>query len=584
MKKTSLKTFVCSFVFSLFMIFTINGIYLRTQKPVRGELKISNKNITLFFKSEPKTTAYAKVIPIKKITLTLPQTKTETFAMADSGAIPLMTEDNNELTVASADDAFSPPPEADFSETTVIPLEIQGNIHPPQSLSQGAEPKVTADFDKMINSPPPVPKEEIIITTESSPKKESPVRPQELILAHQNEMPEEATFKVAKVSGNAFKINNLQKDIDVRETPAKEEAGELLIPLEKDNSITAPGGEIQIVKSPDRTQLAMADKNIPVKSLIAKDAGESDGNRNEDDTGWKSMSEKDSGDTPWLTAKGMKHPRNNNVLQEDYYKQMSEDEIKKVLNDNASSKGGEGIKLADAGMVKNILIPIPEDILKEDPLTPQLVSSEKEKDKELEKEIFEKEEEESKITVAGTNKQITATPKKGEEKSLLKSITSIFSGAALPGSQAGETAKKENIEEDSEESFFSKISGGIKRSSSKSKILPAEIRLSFQPNRAEISGQTLKWIEAFANKTKEDATVGLEVRIDGTNSYALQQKRLNLLQNILKSKGVNDRKINTVFTTREPNSFVIRTVRINSNYNGSIEKKGGDEPAYYQQW
>ena len=113
-------------------------------------------------------------------------------------------------------------------------------------------------------------------------------------------------------------------------------------------------------------------------------------------------------------------------------------------------------------------------------------------------------------------------------------------------------------------------------------ILPTEIRLSFQPNRAEISGQTLRWIQAFAKKAVDEADVGLEIRIDGSGAFALQQKRLNLLYNILTANGVDYQKINTVFVEREPNSFVVRTVKIT---NGAETKKEDERwKKYYQQW
>ncbi len=201
--------------------------------------------------------------------------------------------------------------------------------------------------------------------------------------------------------------------------------------------------------------------------------------------------------------------------------------------------------------------------------------------------ITQKEEEQqqsSGVVKKAEDTSITVTPTPtSENKSLLKSITSIFStGSSVKDEKT--TQDENKTSESSEESFFNTISGRIKKQDSSSKILPTEIRLSFQPNRAEISGQTLKWIQAFANKTLEDATIGIEIRIDGTNSYALQQKRLNLLHNILTNKGVEYSKINTVFTTREPNSFIIRTIRINSNFNGSIEKNDNKEPTYHQQW
>ena len=95
-------------------------------------------------------------------------------------------------------------------------------------------------------------------------------------------------------------------------------------------------------------------------------------------------------------------------------------------------------------------------------------------------------------------------------------------------------------------------------------IMPAELRLSFAPNRAEISGQTLRWIYAFADNARDNDDVYIEVRIDGTSSYALQQKRLNLLASIFSARGVDYRKINTIFTSREPNSFIIRNIRFNN--------------------
>ena len=49
MGKTSLKTFVCSFVFSLFTILSVNKEFFSVPKPSDTEIKIPNKNISLFF-------------------------------------------------------------------------------------------------------------------------------------------------------------------------------------------------------------------------------------------------------------------------------------------------------------------------------------------------------------------------------------------------------------------------------------------------------------------------------------------------------------------------------------------------------
>jgi hypothetical protein len=112
-----------------------------------------------------------------------------------------------------------------------------------------------------------------------------------------------------------------------------------------------------------------------------------------------------------------------------------------------------------------------------------------------------------------------------------------------------------------------------KSDSSDVTIMPTEIRLSFQPNRAEISGQTLRWVQAFATKVAQTSGMVLEARIDGTSSTQLQQKRLNLLYNILTNKGLDSSSINTVFTSRDPNSFVLRTIKTGDNKQGVNNQK-----------
>ena len=117
------------------------------------------------------------------------------------------------------------------------------------------------------------------------------------------------------------------------------------------------------------------------------------------------------------------------------------------------------------------------------------------------------------------------------------------------------------------------------------KIMPTEMRLSFQPNRAEISGQTLRWIQAFAARAANNPEIGIEIRIDGTSAMELQQKRLNLLHNILTNRGVEYSKINTIFTNREPNSFILRTTTLNFNNNaGNINRNNNRMATTYVQW
>ena len=167
--------------------------------------------------------------------------------------------------------------------------------------------------------------------------------------------------------------------------------------------------------------------------------------------------------------------------------------------------------------------------------------------------------------------------KQEKESSLFKSISSWFS-----------SNKKDKKEQDGKETKNSKPSK--KNTANKKKnglslfeisntdtletednydeapeIMPAELKLSFQPNRAEISGHTLRWIHAFADNARDNSDIYIEIRIDGTNSFALQQKRLNLLSSIFANRGVDFRKVNIIFTAREPNSFIIRNIKFNDS-------------------
>lgn len=71
----------------------------------------------------------------------------------------------------------------------------------------------------------------------------------------------------------------------------------------------------------------------------------------------------------------------------------------------------------------------------------------------------------------------------------------------------------------------------------------------------------MEWIKAFSENVVNYDDVAIEIRLDRSASYELQQKRLKLLYKILANNGVEYRKINIIFTDREPNSFIIRNVR-----------------------
>ena len=242
-------------------------------------------------------------------------------------------------------------------------------------------------------------------------------------------------------------------------------------------------------------------------------------------------------------------------------------------------------------MHDNILLPIPDEIKKEKNLTPQFSSSPE--NKKLEEELrqrhnqgvledetkpiptpksLEREAQEQSGTATDDFEEDTPTADLGfevedeeeESQSLTDSIAAWFSGSDKKSDAKNKVAPKkkkgnQNAQPQQETSMFRKLLG--LGTNTKSGIAPTELRLSFQPNRAEISGQTLDWIKAFSDNVVKYDDVAIEIRIDRSASYELQQKRLKLLYKILANNGVEYQKINIIFTDREPNSFIIRNVR-----------------------
>ena len=233
-------------------------------------------------------------------------------------------------------------------------------------------------------------------------------------------------------------------------------------------------------------------------------------------------------------------------------------------------------------MQKNILIPIPDEIANDKNLTPQFSSSAE--NIKLEEELRRKRglpplsasdndlapaQETEKNNLGNSGGQNEGELSEEEPGSLTDSIAAWFSGDRKKSDQDSNTSEQKNGKDaprssgQQESSLFRKLLG--LGNASKDNIAPTELKLSFQANRAEISGQTLEWIKAFSENVVKYDDVAIEIRLDRNASYELQQKRLNLLYRILANNGVEYRKVNIIFTDREPNSFIIRNVRYVTN-------------------
>lgn len=507
MRKKTFKIFVNSFVISLFVIWTTNKLFAVPQAAGGKDISIPEKNIALFFQQEAPMVNYATSTPVQSFSLVAPTPKAnERDLMIDEGLFVFDdAEDDHKETekgvlISSIEDVAD------------IPLEsqVEENSH---STSRAEST--------------------LVVKSESS----------------SNKLFGQASKASSSTSATE---NNIQKIAIAGD--------EATIPLEFSSNKT--NQEVEIASQAPENQIAMADGGkVDLNSIAVDQKAVSTAQTGKE---WYQMSEKNSETSPWVVARGTRNPKNNHVLDEDFYKGLSESEITAALN-SPKTMAEDTKEVQVAEMVKNILIPIPEDILNDKNLTPQLVSPKK----------TQKEQD----SQSDTESAVTEEPK--QEGGILKSLTSMFSSS--DDTQISEdTAVAE--EEDSTPQKRRGLFSAFTEKKSSAKILPAEMRLSFQPGRAEISGTTLRWIQAFANKVIEDPSVVLEIRIDQTSSFELQQKRLNLLHNILTNKGVDYGRISTVFTSREPNSFIIRTLRINDNVNNTVQENKKGQSLYYQSW
>ena len=262
-------------------------------------------------------------------------------------------------------------------------------------------------------------------------------------------------------------------------------------------------------------------------------------------------------------------------------------------------------------MQKNILIPIPEDIMNEENLTPQFSTSKENLKLEEElrakhelptldssdaTEIDSSESKSDKPVIAPHSDENTDKPKieirpmpaqipsddtekdfddleneaKADEqtsKNLTDSVAAWFSGikTKVSGIGTGTASKTTDSAQASKQntssgngSIFQRLLGSKEEEKN---IAPSELKITFQPNKADISGQTLEWLRAFADNTLENDNVVVEIRASQLTTPVIQQKRLRLMYKVLADKGVDYRKVNVIFTNREPNSFIIRNVR-----------------------
>ncbi len=538
------KCFIGSFLFSLAAVFASTKVYLllpiEHQNPVEKTAfeDIETKNIDLFADNEESNpivekfneinNKQAKIAAIQDIapTTDTPKSVQSDVSVADKEDKPI------EISSLSSDVLYAP--DEDMSEISVTDADNSAN--------------------KDIDEAP-----EISENQETNP-----------------------------VNSNSFEQAILVDDTEDESLQIADasEARPFTIPLLHNFQVAAQ--KVEVSNEAANSQVALASNNVLIQNIgtenkIAAASGEP--NNLVPDT-----AENDS--DPWeVAAVGNSHITKNKI---DSFTGDGNKTMEALDQDKLAEAKSPNEKQVAYKMVKNILIPIPEDIANDENLTPQLSYSEENKklSEKLQKEgilnpptpikeEIKNKEETTTTPVPLTNNQ---SENKLSEPSLTDSIAAWFS--SNPSSDNNSTNNKadkdkdkdKNKKEESSSSTFSKLLGlGAKKDNN---IAPSELKLAFQPDRAEISGQTLDWLKAFSLNAVNNENVFVEIRIDGSSSFELQQKRLNLLYSILVNNGVDYNKINIIFTDREPNSFIIRNVRYASEDDAINVHKKAYNPWY----
>lgn len=620
MQKNEIKNFICSFLISLAAVGVVGKVifHMSEENSVPTEKnKIARHNISLFRDTNETDTLLAEAESINVNSLM--GEKIDVSAIEALSA-PVESEDQSDLTIAYRNELpvlevekfqpHFPKPKAE----KIKHLEINTDLSAAQEIQLEASPATEMDVSSAV----------IALTDMTSSDEEkfnhAPI--------YEPETDEE--YQIAEnTSAEPENLNTITADNSV-------------IPLEENTE--ALHAQIDVLHGANASQIAMLEPNTLVNTIdiVEETAQQSLDEADlkqplekqissvEEESPWvvaESRQEENSivEDSPWVVARGNKYAKNRAVVEQFAEKEelpvslsetevetntapaenMTEDIKKEIVSDisedlpdetdisevNASKTLtlqealqpkpllrplAEDTKLAYQ-MIDNLLIPIPEDIKNDANLTPDLSVTPSGKPKEEIK--MPQQHDPVKTNKPKEQKELNDEEK---ESGLFKSIAGWFSSKPEED-KAQDTAKKPASKKKNKPgmTFFQNSDDGDEDTQQPS-IMPAELRLSFQPNRAEISGQTLRWIHAFADNARDNDGVFIEIRIDGTSSFALQQKRLTLLSTILANRGVDFRKINIVFTSREPNSLIIRNIRFSHDEEVVIDQN--ESTSYYRPW
>lgn len=533
MQKPNLKYFIGSFFLSLVAVFIATKAYivmsLSTQQEDQNVNAVEARNIELFAANEENDPIYEK------------------YKRLSAAEAPLGTGEVTE-TVSTAEGT------AIFADSTVSGDEVLYAADDSANWISGDE-----NFAEK-------PTEEILSTDFSAAESAS-------ILNAVEETEESEELQI----------------VDASQAPS------FTIPLKHNFKIET--GVVSVSDEADASHIALASQNVSVYNLGTNNAAAITEPLSDDEDDEETVAENSDDETlaraynedddPWEVAEAA-----NKHVTKNTYGVKSEPLQQDV---NLPEEDAQSKQLARRPP-QNILIPVPEDILNDENLTPQFSTSEENlrieqelRDSHQLPELLPEERigsgtaPEARSSEGRTDGDSGVIPSIDDEKdfdsnttetdaedertsqNLSDSVAAWFDGikTKVTGNKPTDPQTDETQgKTDKHSSIFQRLLGN---NGQQQDIVPTELKLAFQPNRAEISGQTLDWLHAFADNAVQNDNVIVEIRVDRSASYEVQKKRLTLLYKILADNGVERNKVNIIFTDREPNSFIIRNVRYASD-------------------
>jgi len=107
--------------------------------------------------------------------------------------------------------------------------------------------------------------------------------------------------------------------------------------------------------------------------------------------------------------------------------------------------------------------------------------------------------------------------------------------------------------------YADQVTAGLQRGESIPFHMPHEIRITFYPQDSAFSGQTLKWVRAFAWAALQDPRLIVEIRASCAEAD-LQDSRVKLVKGVLMGAGLSTHQIVINYTNRPVDTMLLRAV------------------------